>query len=160
MRLPIVAAVFAALAISACSSDDGDPTPPPQAELTSAQTKFTAADLASYSFTWRQGCFCGDDRGRPTRITVVDDAITRAVYVDDQTPSKNPDIKTIDGLYALIQRGYDQHYDTVTVTYDPELGYPLTVFFDPVKNASDEETQLWLEDFITPGDAASAATAR
>lgn len=152
MRLSIIVTLsFAALAASACSSD-----PAATPELADAQSKFADANLTSYSFTWTQGCFCGDDRSRATRVTVRNGAIASALYVDDGTPSKNPDIRTIDGLFALIQRGYDQHYDTVRVTYDPQLGYPTMVFFDPVKNAADEETQLGLTDFVTPADNPAA----
>lgn len=138
------------LTLAACSSGESTGE---SSQLSDAKAQFETANLDSYSFTWTQSCFCDLARGRATRISVTGDTITRAIYVDDHTQSQNTDIRTIDGVFAWIDRAYDQHYDTIDITYDAELGYPTKIYFDPVKNASDEETQVVLSNFTTPADA-------
>lgn len=149
MRSLLVA--LASLSLLPACLDCGDPKE--EAALETAKSQFANANLASYSVTWTESCFCDTGRTRATRISVTGDAITRAVYVDDQTATKNSDIRTIDGVFDWIQGGFDKHYDSVHVAYDPSIGYPMTLFFDPDQNASDEETQVTFSNFTTPADA-------
>ena len=42
-------------------------------------------------------------------------------------------LPTVDGVFALIQDAINDEVDALTVSYDPELGYPTNVFIDTVQ---------------------------
>jgi hypothetical protein len=116
---------------------------------------FTRVARPQYSFTWQQSCFCGTDMTKPIRITVTGADITRAAYVADQQPvsaSVRASLRTIEGVFDLIQQRLDQHADEVTVTYDAAY-YPASVFIDISKQTADEETSLHLSDFTSGSGA-------
>src|SRR3954468_14007415 len=89
--------------------DDQDHT---QDELDLNRMYFTRVARPQYSFTWQQGCFCPEEMTRPIRITVTGADITKAVYVADQQPVRDSiraGLRTIDGVFDLIQDRLDQH---------------------------------------------------
>ena len=114
----------------------------------------TSWKLPSYSFTWQEGCFCGSDQIRPIRISVTGDTITRATFDDDHTPVTDAvmtNLKTIPGVFDMIQGAITAHYHSLQVTYDPDVEYPIEVFIDP-SDASDDGMQLTLSSFASPAD--------
>jgi hypothetical protein len=124
-------------------------------DLDTARTQFAAADRPSYSFTWQEGCFCGSDQIRPIRISVTGDTITRATFADDHTPVTDAvmtGLKTIPGVFDMIEGAITAHDHSLRVTYDPDVEYPIEVFIDP-SGASDDGMQLTLSSFASPADA-------
>ena len=147
--------VLAALAAGCAEPHPGAPPPDTedhtQDDLDLNRMRFTQVQPPQYSFTWQQGCFCPEEMTRPIRITVTNGDITKAVYVADQQPVRDSirqGLRTIDGVFDLIQDRLDQHADEVTVTYDAAY-YPTSVFIDITKQAADEETSLHLSDFTS-----------
>jgi hypothetical protein len=149
MRTTLACLTLAITALGAgCTSASKD-----QTDLETNRALFTQPPLPSYAFTWELSCFCGPDPVRPIRITVVRGDITSAAYVDDQQPvseSIRTGLKTIDGVFDLIQQRLDEHADEVTVAYDPDRHYPTSVFIDITKQAADEEISLKLSDLVSP----------
>jgi len=134
-----------------------DPTEPvdnqahTQDELDLNRMYFTRVQRPQYSFTWQQGCFCPEEMTKPIRITVKGGDITKAVDVADGQPvsaSVRSGLRTIDGVFDLIQQRIDQRVDEIAVTYDAAY-YPTSVFIDISKQAADEETSLHLSDFTS-----------
>ena len=156
MRTTIACLIVSIATIgSSCASS---PPPPPETQaLTTARRQFATPPRPSYSFTWKQSCFCSPDSLRSMRITVTSGAITSAVFVDTQLPVSDgvrTNLKTIDGVFGMIQSAIDQDYDEVQVTYDPQLGYPRVVSLNPALGAADAGMSLALSDVTvaaTPG---------
>lgn len=119
--------------------------------LEAARTRFASRSQPSYAFTWRiLSCFCSSDSLRPTRITVTNGAITRAVFVDDQRPVAEPErglLRTIDGVFALIEQAIADGADELQVTYDDQYGFPAMLSIDPARTTSDDELSLQLSNF-------------
>jgi hypothetical protein len=98
------------------------------------------------------------------RVTVANGAITGAVFVDTQQPvdaAIRSELKTIDGVFAMIQGAIDQDYDEVTVAYDPQLGYPRSVSLNQARDALDGGMALVLSDVTvaaTPGGGMGGGT--
>jgi len=145
------------LAAAGTGCANPDPTEPidhqdhTQDDLDLNRMYFTRVQRPQYSFTWQQGCFCPEESIKPIRITVKGGDITKAVYVADGQPvsaSVRSGLRTIEGVFDLIQARLDQHVDEVTVTYDAAY-YPTSVFIDISKKAADEELSLHLSDFTS-----------
>jgi hypothetical protein len=125
-------------------------------DLDAARMRFTRPARPSYSFTWQQSCFCGPDQSRPIRISVVGGTLSTAAYVDDHQPVSagvKSNLRTIQGVFDLIEQSIANHIDEVNATFDPAIGYPTHVAIDFDKGAADDEMTLTLTSFATPADA-------
>lgn len=141
--------VLVLVLVAACSSgDDGPP-----AEFRDARAQFDAGSHASYSFTWKEDCFCGDPVTRATRVSVAAGQISKTTYVDDGSPAQNTRITTIEGMFDWIEDAYGRHYDEIDISYDAKFGYPTMIYFDPYKQMVDEETRIALSQFVAPADS-------
>jgi hypothetical protein len=161
---PAMRTTFACLIASivtagaACTAAPTAPPLPPEVQaLTTARTHFATPPRPTYSFTWKQSCFCGPDSLRPMRVSVANGTIASAVFVDTQLPVSDAiraDLKTIDGVFVMIQHAIDQDYDEVTVAYDSQVGYPRTMTLIQASGAPDSGMSLTLSDVTvaaTPG---------
>jgi DNA gyrase inhibitor GyrI len=135
--------LFCAGVLGACASES-----PEQSQLDHAQQTWDVQGPASYSFTWRQTCNCTDETSAPIRITVDNDTITDAIYVQTELPvgtEVRADLRTIDGVFATIQDAIDGGAYAVTVEYDTESGLPARVEVD-YKHIPDTELLLQISD--------------
>jgi hypothetical protein len=53
----------------------------------------------------------------------------------------------VEGLFALVQRAIDENAETLTVEYDPVLGYPKAIGIDYRKQIADDEFTVLLSSF-------------
>ncbi len=123
---------------------------PEDSQLASARKRWSDHPVATYSFTWQQGCECLFDMRRPIQITAAAGQIQSAVFVDDGRAVDEQVrryLTTIEGVFDKIQAALDQNADQVTVAYDPTLGYPTSVFLDYSMQVADEEFALQISDF-------------
>jgi hypothetical protein len=105
---------------------------------------------SSYSFTWQRYCECSTEVTQPIRITVENDVITSAVYVETQQPVSadvRAELRTIDGVFGMIHDAIDQNAYLVNVQYSSESGHPLSVSVDYDERLADEELSLYIRDF-------------
>lgn len=138
-------ALLAAAAVAAC----GTGVLQPQREaLDAARSRWTAADLASYTFVVQRLCFCIDEYVRPMRIEVVDGTVVSAVYVDDgSVVPEEIEAPTVAGLFEEIEGAIEQEAHSIEATYHAELGYPLDVSIDFIEHAVDEELGFRIHTF-------------
>ena len=135
------------VALVACSSPGRDPVD--QSDLDSARAKWEPAAPRAYSFLWQENCLCTEHITREIRIFVVDNAITSATYTDDQTAV--PDhvrahLKTIDGLFDMIQEAIDLPAFEIAIMYDATLGWPSEIRIDHDEHTADEELYIIIKD--------------
>ena len=113
-----------------------------QAELDKHRALWQANRPQDYSFELTPLCFCPQEYVQPVRIRVANGVVASVTYVES---GKTPDhdrferYVTVDGLFAVIQEGIDRKASRITVSYDPEIGYPKDVSIDYVANMADEE---------------------
>ncbi|MEZ5477549.1 MAG: DUF6174 domain-containing protein [Thiolinea sp.] len=101
-----------------------------------------SAGADSISYTTQQTCFCPLEFTRPMNITEQNGQITSATYTDtgEDVPANIVDsLQTVDQRFAQLQQAYESNAERIDASYDPELGYPTSVFIDRSFMIADEE---------------------
>lgn len=107
-----------------------------RAELAANRSRWIAAGIQSYLFTYTHHCFCTPDTVREKSIVVQNGTIVSATFVDDGSAVPADvlaDLQTINDLfdeieYALSEPDPNPGYGLVFV-YDADLGYPRSISF-------------------------------
>ena len=117
-------------------------------ELTDNEKLWQDQELENYDFTLERHCFCPEDWRGPVTIEVRDEAAVSVTYQTDGTDvteGKFDDVDTIDKLFTLLSNAFtgkgdfEQIADSVDVTYDNQMGYPVTLYIDVSQLMADEE---------------------
>jgi hypothetical protein len=70
-------------------------------------------------------------------VTVRDEAVAEATYEGE--PIETDRVLTVEALLELLQDAYARGAERVDVTYDPEWGYPTSLYIDYDARIADEE---------------------
>lgn len=129
-----------------------------QAEYDLALKKWQTSAPLHYRIVVQQTCECSTDMQRPTRVTVrrtggqavetieeVVDAQTLAVVSADRKAAA----KSVDGLLVLISQALALNPQDSRITYDATLGYPISIFIDPVTSITGDEFVYKVTSFET-----------
>lgn len=117
-------------------------------ELTSGKKLWKDQGLTNYDFTLERQCFCPEDWRGPVDIQVRDGVAVSVTYVSSReadTDGKFDNADTIDKLFTILENAYtgkddfEQVADAINVTYNAEMGYPVTFFIDVSQTIADEE---------------------
>ncbi|MGP1386273.1 MAG: DUF6174 domain-containing protein [Thainema sp.] len=124
-----------------------------QAELNANRNLWEENKPEAYSFVVQNGCFCLEDVRGPHRVSVVDGEITDVVFADSGEPYTLDTVYTIDGYFDILQTGLDEDWFSLEATFDPDLGFPLTIAGNPSAQLADEEVFYTISDFnaLQPG---------
>lgn len=94
----------------------------------------------------------------PLTIEVVEDKPISIVDVNGKAVESDdpdfigyftyePEIFTISGLFKLIEKYYLSKPPAMSVTYDPDLGYPTEIYLDPYKEPCCQDITYTITDF-------------
>jgi hypothetical protein len=154
-RASLVAALV--LAVSACSASTplgisgnggGGNNATSQAEYDIALKKWQTTGPVHYRIIVQQTCECPTDMQRTTRVTVLRNATQNTENIEDvvdaatlQPVSQDRRLaaKSVDGLLVLISQGLGLNPADARITYDPTLGYPVSINIDPVSSIAGDE---------------------
>ena len=95
--------------------------------------------------------FCGPEHVAPVNISVRENRIGSAAFVEDNVPVAVEGLKryrTIDGLFDLLQEGIDKNAHTFSAEYHSELGYPIKGSIDYEKDKRDEELSFEIDSLL------------
>lgn len=128
----------------ACGDDD-------DAELATNRAKWHAAGLTEYQYQFRLSCFCpfiGQpytavvENGEPASLTDS----TRAPI----TPNSDYDLfrrySSIPNLFEEAEQLINRA-DEITITYDPQYGYPVEIASQGRLNVADDEITITITNF-------------
>ncbi len=121
-----------------------------QAQLDKHRLLWSSNRVDAYSFVLTPICFCPQHLLDPVRIRVVNGSVASVTYVES---GKAPDhdgfgrYVTIDDLFDTIQEAIDGNAFEITVTYDPEIGYPTEASIDYDARMADEEYSFTASDY-------------
>lgn len=121
------------------------------AELAANRARWVGNGLRSYEFRYRRLCFCPVDAVREVLLTVSDDVVSSGIYIDDGSPVPAADLADypcVDDLFDVVQAAIDAGADSITVEYDPDLGFPARIALDFTSGASDDEITHTAADVV------------
>lgn len=101
----------------------------------------------AYTYTLRRNCFCIDVVRAPARVTVRDGVVVSAEGLDG-SPVDGSNYLSVDQLFDLIASAFEDEAYEVRVSYDPELGYPRSVWIDASPQIADEEQGFEASDLV------------
>lgn len=135
-------------------------TDPNQAEhdvLVGARDRWAAAGMNEYDYSFSRRCFCREEYLGPYDVVVRDGSITVArLHGVDLLTIQGLDLSgyeqiifTVDGLFDEIERALAEAA-SLTVEYEPDLGYPTRVAIDWMANVADDEIEYSIADLHPP----------
>ena len=111
----------------------------------------------NYSFEFSKLCYCGG-LFNPATIVVKADTISTVLDPETGEPLRDPQTNelvfpkysdsflTIDELFEVIEDAR-KNADKLSVEYDGNLGYPVLIEIDYIKEAIDDEVTYKVENF-------------
>lgn len=135
------------LMLAACSAVS-------QSEFDQNQTKWKDANISHYRYTIFIGCFCAFSEEMPLTIEVKDGEAVSIMRADGTLVRPTDTVygwyqpyETIDRLFLKLEADLGGEADEVTVSYDPQYGFPLTISIDQILEAVDDELALQVSNF-------------
>ena len=123
----------------------------PQAErilgdLELARARWQSVGTTSYRFQVEVQCFCPEEYRGPFDVIVRNGAVFEVTRNGEPAGDIAPtDYLTVTGLFGAVERF--AHSDGITVTYDPDYGFPVIIDADPLARAIDEEQRIVVTGF-------------
>ena len=107
--------------------------------------------VSNYQFNFRWICYCVPEYVDPVNISVRENRIDSAVFVEDDVLVAVEGLeryRTIEGLFDLLQEGIDKNAHSISAEYHSELGYPVKVSIDYEEYSIDEELGFEIDSLL------------
>ena len=143
--LPLACVCLLALA---CTSPTGV-----SQDLAAARERWSSAAIPSYQVTVYRSCECSPEVTRPVVVTVRNGVVESRRYTDTGSPVSaafSATFPSVDELFGIMARAIASHVYLLDARYDPELGFPSSVYIDADSRMVDDETSYILTDFHVP----------
>ncbi len=138
------------LMTAACDGDSVLGTAPEIRELTAARERWAGSEPAQYQYDYTRSCFC------PTltnvRVTVRNGVVISARVIatgEELSPAERAGIPTIDGLFDVIESAIDQRAHELRVSYDAQMGFPMSIVLDYREMIADDEVYYEVKDVMS-----------
>lgn len=120
-----------------------------------ALERWRAAAPPSYRYAYRKRCECYVDQPPETVVSVdagriVDVRYRRDDYLADIPVDAHRQqwYWTIDDLFTMISTAIERPADVLRVSYDEQLGYPVSIYIDYDRASVGEEVDVGLTEFL------------
>lgn len=140
------ASLVALIAASGCHSA----TTAPEADLSSARSRWALSQPASYQFTLQRSCECGPSITRAVTVVVRNGVIAGATYVDTGADAVAGIAFSVDGLFGVIDDAIARKAAVVAARYDETRGFPVSIFIDQNAVTVDDEFSIVISNFQAP----------
>ena len=113
-----------------------------KAQFERAKALWTSTRVPDYSYTLQRVCFCASVD--PVRIAVVGGQVASRTNITTNQPvpaAEAPLYPNIDGLFAIVEDAFNRA-SSISATFDPVNGIPLSAVIDYVSSAIDDELTL------------------
>lgn len=127
---------------SSCKKDEFTPSK----DLEVNFKRWESLKIKNYQFEYTHNCFCSEEYRGPFKIEVKNGEVfsVNGVLGNGNSWVQLP---TIDSLFQYIEKSQLSDYETLTVKYDPNYGFPTEFWIDPNKMIADEEFGFSLSNF-------------
>lgn len=114
-----------------------------RAEFETNKQKWQNSRPDNYSYTVERSGFLGPEARKPIDVTVNGNTITNSQFSDGSAdPVPNFNQLTLDDLFNTVENAINSGAAEVRVEYDPQFGYPTSIFIDHDRRIADEEVFL------------------
>ena len=123
-----------------------------QVTLNQNRTKWASEMKPDYRFNFRWICFCVPEYIKLANISVRQNTIDSATFVEDGVPIVAEGLEryqTIEELFDFIQEAIDENAHSISAGYHSELGYPMDVWIDYSAGIADEERGFKIDNLVT-----------
>lgn len=117
-------------------------------EAAEQRWKPAALDNYAYTFTFRASYVYVDCEGDSFRTRIVNGAPENLPGCDRLRSA----YATVPHLFAFVREALDAKPDSIEVSFDPELGFPVSVAIDYGKRTSDDEIYFDVSSFVRDGE--------
>lgn len=154
--LRIAATITATTLLLGCGGSDSNDL---LDDLNANRAKWESANIDNYQFEYQISCFCTEETTLPRLVLVEDGQVAYQTIIEGNVALPRDDAYTesIDSLFQLIALE-ESRAESLTVKYDPELGYPTEISVDINEQTADDEYTLTISDLVAEGDVACTAT--
>lgn len=132
----IIVSLLFIVTLNACGGSRGDPDPQMQ-ELNEARAVWAAQGITDYRMEVQISCYCPPEEREAT--VIVSGADIEVLSANGMPVSDHPAEISVAILFDQIEKAIDADDSTVEVEYDSTYGYPLSVQFDWIVGAADDE---------------------
>ena len=137
----------ALLGLVAASSCVDNKLTTPGGQLQTAWAKWSLSAPVAYQMTFQKTCFCSPAVTRAIIVVFRNHAIESAKYADNGADASAAGALNIDGVFSTINDALGRNAATISASYDPVLGYPLSVFIDYNAATADDELTITISNF-------------
>jgi hypothetical protein len=119
-------------------------------ELVEAQRRWSTSGLHDYDFEMRRLCFCSPDYVQWSRVEVRAGTVVAVRLLTDGTAvpvSRLDEWPTIVTLFRRIREAR-RPYEMISAVYDPVLGYPISISFEPEDGIADAGVRYELRALV------------
>lgn len=153
--LKIATTITATTLLLGCGSDSDSIID----ELNANRAKWESANIENYQFEQQVSCFCVDETTLPRLVLVENKQVSSQTIIDGNValPLDDANTESIDSLFERIALE-ESRADSLSVEYDPELGYPTKIDVDINQQTADDEYTIYVSNVVRADDVACTAT--
>ncbi|AXT40088.1 hypothetical protein D1814_16085 [Alteromonas sp. BL110] len=128
-------------------------------DLNANRAKWETENIDTYQFEYQVSCFCTEETTLPRLVLVEGSQVTSQTIIEGNIalPLDDATTESIDSLFQLIALE-ESRAESLSVKYDPELGYPTEINVDINEQTADDEYTLTISNLVAEGDVACTAT--
>ncbi|MDY6976770.1 MAG: DUF6174 domain-containing protein [Pseudomonadota bacterium] len=154
--LRIAATITATTLLLGCGGSDSNDL---LDDLNANRAKWEGANIDNYQFEYQISCFCTEETTLPRLVLVEDGQVAYQTIIEGNValPRDDATTESIDSLFQLIALE-ESRAESLTVKYDPELGYPTEIKVDINEQTADDEYTLTISNLVAESDVACTAT--
>lgn len=153
-RFTLIVTILILTACSVPPTATATPQPTTNADLatlTQNRQKWDALKATHYQFKLAVGCFCAFRNQMPLSIEVKDGKVVSMLDSNGKSVEQFADTfdtyNTVEKLFDKLNDALNGGADKTTVEYNPESGYPQSIYIDYIEKAADDEINFTITDF-------------
>lgn len=112
-----------------------------QDSLVAERRRWREQNVKTYTYQLQVHCMCATP-GDPVVVEVNDGNVTSITRVSDGlrlSTAQYPMIRSVEGLFDLIQQAIDDQADTIFARFESSMHYPTEIQIDWKTSASDDD---------------------
>ena len=115
--------------------------------LAEARALWEANKPADYQYVIQISCFCPEEYTQPVNVQVQNGYYFSAEGELSVSETYIAQYGSVEAIFDVIDKAYQDGADEVNVEYDPNFGVPLRFSIDPMKDALDDQMSAEITDF-------------